>query len=327
MLSSNEMQSPFRAGVGGLRGAGASMRFDSSLAVVLVAGSPAESTDDRLLLVSTDLEVFGGIGSLNTLMHQTPLALRTGFSGSFTTRIAAADIAAEVAFDGMGHSAAQAVVSHRSATRSASLSLWWADAHCDLPMGSLLASSGTVQNTWGGCLRIRATQQGLATLRLSVTLSGRPWRSWLLPMATNAIDIVGDVEQRVTPRLHVEWRIRHRQDEDGASAAQREQHERTLWMLRIRLRRIVHDRLEIRCNADLRVMRYASAPFTNGSLGWVDARWDVTSYAVIRGRIACLVASTLMLHRHWLSIWQGACRHSRMQMALADVQVLVSNGR
>ena len=194
-------------------------------------------------------------------------------------------------------------------------------------MGSLLASSGTVQNTWGGCLRIRATQQGLATLRLSVTLSGRPWRSWLLPMATNAIDIVGDVEQRVTPRLHVEWRIRHRQDEDGASAAQREQHERTLWMLRIRLRRIVHDRLEIRCNADLRVMRYASAPFTNGSLGWVDARWDVTSYAVIRGRIACLVASTLMLHRHWLSIWQGACRHSRMQMALADVQVLVSNGR
>lgn len=123
-------------------------------------------------------------------------------------------------------------------------------------------------------------------MRLSVMLRGRPWRSWLLPMATNAVDIVGDVEQRVTPRLHVEWRIRYRQDEDGVSAVQREQHERILWMLRIRLRRIVHDRLEIRCNADLRMLRTASAPFTSGSLGWVDARWNIGSSAVVRGRVS-----------------------------------------
>lgn len=262
------------------------MRFDSSLAVMLVAGRPADSTDDRRLLMSADVKMLGGAGSLNTLVRLTPLGLRTSVSGSFTTRIAAADVGAEVALDGMGHSAAQAVVSLRSAMRSASLSLWWADAQCDLPMGSMLASSGAVQNTWGGCLRLRTTQPGLATLRLSVALSGRPWRSWLLPMATSSIDIVGDVEQRVTPRLHIEWRIRHRQDEDGVSAVQREQHERILWMLRIRLRRIVHDRLEVRCNADLRVMRRAPAPFTSGSLGWVDARWNVGSSAVVRARVS-----------------------------------------
>ncbi|MBU3678391.1 MAG: hypothetical protein FGM32_02125 [Candidatus Kapabacteria bacterium] len=286
MLSGTEMHSPFRAGVGGLRGAGASIRFDSSRAILLVAGRPAQGTDDRVLLVSADQEMLGGVGSLSTLVHLTPLGYRTSVSGSLITRIASADVAAEVALDGMGQSAAQAVVSQRSATRSASLSLWWADAQCDLPMGSMLASSDAVRNTWGGCLRLRATQRGLATFRLSVALSGRPWRSWLLPMATKTIDIVGDVEQRVTPRLHVEWRIRHRQDEDGISAVQREQHERILWMLRIRLRRSVHDRLEIRCNADLRLMHRASAPFTSGSLGWVDARWSVGSSAVVRGRLS-----------------------------------------
>lgn len=284
MFSGDEMQSPFRAGVGGLRGAGASVQLDSNLTVMLAAGRPSESPDDRLLLVSADVEILGGVGTLNSLVQVAPSGTRGSMSGSFTTRIAAVDIAAEVALDGMGHSAVQAAVSMRSATRSASLSLWCADAQCDLPMGSLLTSSGAVRNSWGGCLRFRASQRGLATMRLSVMLSGRPWRSWLLPMVTNTVDIVGDVEQRVTPRLHVEWRIRHRQDEDGVTSVQREQHERILWMLRIRLRRIVHDRLEIRCNADLRMMRTESAPFTNGSLGWVDARWNVGSSAVVRGR-------------------------------------------
>lgn len=286
VLRGEDRQRPFRAGLGGLRGAGASILVDSSLAILLVAGKPSQSTDDRLLLASTDVEMLRGIVTLNALVHLTPSGTRTSMSGSFITHIAGADVAAEIAIDGRGQLATQTVVSLQSAVRSASLSLWWADAQCDLPMGSVLTSSGDVRNTWGGCLRLRASQRGLATMRLSVTLGGRPWRSWLLPMATNAIDIMGDVEQRVTPRLHVEWRIRHRHDEDGVSSVQREQHERILWMLRIRLRRIVHDRLEIRCNADLRLMRYTSAPFTNGSLGWVDARWNVGSSAVVRGRVS-----------------------------------------
>lgn len=286
MLSGNEMQSPFRAGIGGLRGAGASVRAYSGLTFVLAAGRPVEGADDRLLLASADLETNDGIGTFNALVQITPSGTRTSMSGSFTTLIAGAGVAAEIAIDARGQLAAQTVASMRSAVRSASLSLWWADAQCDLPMGSMLASSGDVRNTWGGSLRFRATQRGLATMRLSVTLSGRPWRSWLLPMATKAVDMVGDVEQRVTPRLHVEWRIRHRQDEDGVSAVQREQHERILWLLRVRLRRIVHDRLEVRCNADLRMMRSASAPFASGALGWLDARWNVGPSAVVRGRVS-----------------------------------------
>ncbi|MFM8770701.1 MAG: hypothetical protein ACKOE4_01560, partial [Candidatus Kapaibacterium sp.] len=201
MLSGDEMQSPFRAGVGGLRGAGASVQLDSNLAVMLAAGRSSESPDDRLLLVSGDVGILSGVGTLNALVQVTPWGTRGSMSGSFTTHIAAADVAAEVALDGLGHIAAQAAVSMRSATRSTSVSLWWADAQCGLPMGSLLTSSGAVRNSWGGCLRFRASQRGLATMRLSVMLSGRPWRSWLLPMATNAVDVVGDVEQRVTPRL------------------------------------------------------------------------------------------------------------------------------
>ncbi len=278
------LHSPFRAGAGGLRGYGASVLLDSFTRVHAAWGHAPERPELTVAMLAADLQHAGITVSATLLAGTAAYAGSLSGSASASGMIGTTGLAAELAFDASGRFALQCLASHVRRTASISLVLWNAHALADLPLGSLLASARSAANSWGGDLRLRISQRGVATVRLSLALSGTHGRSWLLPLASRTIDLTGDVEQRVTDRLHVEWRLRHRRDEDGVSDDLRRQNDRLLWLLRVRLRRIVHDRLEVRCNADLRLLLRPKSAMQSGTLGWVDARWKTGAVTILRFR-------------------------------------------
>lgn len=279
------LQSPVRAGAGGLRGCGASLRVDSLMRLHAIWGSVPERPGATMAMVAVDVRCTDIVASASVLVSQAASGPTLSGSASASGIVGTVGVAAELAIDASGRAAMQCLASHATGPASISLVLWNAHALADLPLGSLLASARSASNSWGGDLRMRITQRGLATVRIALSVCGTHGRSWLLPLASRTIDLMVDVEQRVTDRLLVEWRVRHRRDEDGVSGDVRHQNERLLWQLRLRVRRVVHDRLEVRCNADLRMLlRQDSDVHHSGSLGWIEARWKVSPLTVLRVR-------------------------------------------
>lgn len=277
--------SPFRAGVGGVHGCGASVRIDSLTRLNAAMGIMSERPGVTMAMVSADVRCADIVISASMLASHTASSLTLSGSASASGMVGNVGVAAELAVDASGRAAVQCLASRATGPASVSLVLWNTHARADLPLGSLLASARSASNSWGGDLRMRITQRGVATVRLALSLSGTHGQSWLLPLASRTIDLMGDVEQRVTDRLHVEWRVRHRRDEDGTSGDVRYQDERLLWQMRLRVRRIVHSRLEVRCTADLRLLlRQASDVHQSGSLGWIEARWKISPIAILRFR-------------------------------------------
>lgn len=277
--------SPFRAGAGGLRGLGVSVLIDSLQRLHVACGTTPERPGETVAMVGADVRRRGITASATLLAGIGASGLVLSGSASASGMVGNVGLMAELALDVHGRAAMQCLAATARGPTAVSLTLWNVHAGADLPLGSLPASSTRVANSWGGDLRMRITQRGVATVRLALSLSGTHGRSWLLPLASRSVDVIGDVEQHVTERLHVEWRMRHRRDEDGISGDVRRQRQRQLWMVRLRLRRTVHDRLEVRCNADLRlVQRQTSDAHLSGSLGWVDVRWEASPLTVLRFR-------------------------------------------
>lgn len=278
------LHSPFHSGIGGLNGLGFSFRWDSVTTIHGAAGVMSQGLIQPMAIVAADSR-FGVIEtSVSFLALGTVGSVELSGSTSLAFPIGRFGFSAELAFDAAGRAALQCVAAVTGRGASGSLTLWDAHPLCNQPMGALLATGRPVSNSWGGNLRVRATMRGVATARFSVTLSGTHGRSWLLPMAGRMLDVIADVDQRVTTRLLVEWRLRYRQDDDGVSAVLRSQIDRHLWMIRVRLVRQVHTRLDVRCNVDLRLMQKAAWPLLRGSLGWVEVRWESTAGTVLRAR-------------------------------------------
>lgn len=283
--ASSALQSPFRAGIGGLRGCGASAHVDSIVRLHAAWGIDMERPGVQMAMIAADMRSSGVTASATVLASHEDSGTTLSGSVSALGMVGSIGVAAELAIDPLGCVALQCLGAYASGPTSVSLVFWNAHAQAELALGSLLASTRSATNSWGGDLRMRISQRGVATVRLALSLSGTHGRTWLLPLASRTMDVIGDVEQRVTDRLHIEWRVRHRRDEDGASGDVRRQNDRLLWQLRLRVRRIVHDRLEVRCNADLRLLqRQASDVYLNGTLGWVEARWKVSPITVLRFR-------------------------------------------
>lgn len=272
-----------RGGVGGVRGAALSVQLDTSMTLHLLGGSIA-STAQGLLAGWLEGSLLGGVATA-TLFAYDGQGTPSGAAGlTYRRQLAPFDIAGEIVLDGRCRGAVQAVIGATRATASASLSLWYADADCDLPLGSIVSTAERAGNSWGLMLRLRSTTRGMATFRCSAALFGRPWRTRLLPMASAGFEIIADLEQRVTQRLRADWRLWHRHDEDGVSLVQRRQQQRRMWSARLRLHRRVGSALEVRANADVRMVRLAEGGWLSGSFGWIDLRWSAGPLTTLRVR-------------------------------------------
>ena len=272
-----------RGGAGGVRGAALSVRLDTSTRLHLLGGSIA-STTQRLMAGWLEGNLLGGTVTATLFASESEGAPSRAAGLTYRRTLAPFDIGAEIALDGRYRAAAQAIVSTMRATSSASISLWFADADCDLPLGSIVATAERASNSWGLMLRLRSTTRGMATFRCSAALFGRPWRTRLMPMASTGFEIIADLEQRVTQRLHADWRLWHRHDEDGVSSVQRRQERRLTWSARLRLHRHISPSLQVRASADVRFVRLADGQWLSGSIGWIDLRWNAGPLTALRAR-------------------------------------------
>lgn len=274
---------PIRGGVGGVRGASLAVRLDTSMTLHLLGGR-IMSTTQGLLAGWLEDSLLGGMFTA-TLLARESQGTPSGAAGlTYRRKLAPFDLGAEIALDGRRRVAAQAIISTMHATSSASLSLWYADADCDLPLGSIVATAERAANSWGLMLRLRSTTRGMATFRCSAALFGRPWRTRLLPMASTGFEFIADLEQRVTQRLRADWRLWHHHDEDGVSLVQRRLVPRRMWTARLRLHRRISPSLQVRANADVRFVRLADGEWLSGSIGWIDLRWNTGPLITLRAR-------------------------------------------
>jgi hypothetical protein len=282
---------PMRGGVGGVRGAALSVRLDTSTTLHLLGGSITPSAQG-LLAGWLEGSLFSGVATA-TLFARESEGAPSGAAGlTYRRQLEPFDFGAEIALDGRCRGAMQAVIGTRRATASASLSLWYADADCNLPLGSIMATAERATNSWGLMLRLRSTIRGMANFRCSAALFGRPWRTRLLPMASAGYEIIADLEQRVTHRLRADWRLWHKHDEDGVSLEQRRQQQRRMWSARLRIHRRISPMLDVRANADVRLVRLADGEWLSGSFGWIDLRWNPGPLTTLRAR-ASVFASEL----------------------------------
>lgn len=278
-----------RGGVGGVRGVAMAMQFDTLMVGRMMIG---RTTDAEVLAAWLESNLLGSASCVTVMVRRDTVGIAPALAVSVGDRFGAVEASCELTLDRQLRAAMQGGVVVRSPSASTSVSLWYAAADCDLPMGSVWATSEPMANTWGLMVRQRATVRGLATLRLAASLVGRPWRSRLLPMASTGMDVIADVEQRVTGRLTAEWRLRHRHDEDGRTDGVRRQLQRYLWSARLRLRRTVTRDLDVRANIDLRALRHGHDAWSYGTFGWIDACWRSGTSVVVRLRAGVFAAES-----------------------------------
>ncbi|MEN9281522.1 MAG: hypothetical protein RL594_457 [Bacteroidota bacterium] len=287
MNNHGELASSFRGGRGGIRGLLTRAAATSRDVVTLVAGNTVDDYQRGCALIGIDSQRWGASSAAYLLARRTnDNRILLAASVSTAAGYKGLRMAAEVVSDHRGRPAVQAVMRHDLAPTTVSVACWWAHPQCELPLGSLLAASGAVANSWGGNIRIRHRIVDLATFSLSVTLMGHPWRTHRLPMASTSFDLIGDVQQRITDRLRIEWRVRVRHDEEGRTLQLREQHERLRWTLRCRVERRIHSALDVRMNADVQIGRSGLAPFVSAALVWVEPRWNMRERFTLRGRLS-----------------------------------------
>lgn len=287
MNNHGELASSFRGGRGGIRGLLTRAAITSRDVVTFVAGNTSDDYQRGCAIVGVDSQRWGTSSAAYLLARRTnDNRILLAASVSTAVRYKGLRMAAEVVSDHRGRPALQSMLRYEVRPTTVSAVCWWAHPHCELPMGSLLAASGAVANSWGGNIRVRHRFADLATFSLSVTIMGHPWRTYRLPMASTSFDLIGDVQQRVTDRLHVEWRVRVRHDEEGQTLQLREQHERLRWTLRCRVERRVHSALDVRMNADVQIGRTGHAPYVLAALVWVEPRWKVRDRCTLRGRLS-----------------------------------------
>ncbi|MBU3699112.1 MAG: hypothetical protein FGM33_03750 [Candidatus Kapabacteria bacterium] len=289
MLASDVHARSVRGGIGGVRGVAAAFRLDTQMVGRVMIGS---SDDAQFLAAWLESRLFGASSCLTFLVRGDTQGIAPALAVAVGKQFGGVEAGCELAVDARLRPVLQACLAVRSTNAPTSLSLWYAPADCDLPMGSVWATSEPMNNTWGAMLRQRVSVRAVATARLSACLYGRPWRSRLLPMASAGVEVIADIEQRVTSRLIAEWRVRHRHDEDGRTDGLRRQLQRHLWSARIRLRRNVTRDLDVRVNIDLRALRHGIEGWSYGTLGWVDACWRAGTSAVLRLRATVFAAES-----------------------------------
>lgn len=274
-----------RGGVGDVRGVTGSYAIDTACSAHLMVGR-RDANLENVAAAWLNVDARPMSASFTGLVRQSPSRTAAAVAAAMRTHLDACDLGAELAADDRRRLAMQLFASSKRSAVSTSLSLWYAQPGSDFPLGAVLATSESMVNSWGAMLRGRVTERGVLTARCAVTLFGRPWRTRLLPMASAGFEFLADVEQRVTSRLLIEWRLWHRHDEDGVSGIQRQQLQRILWSGRIRAERIVSADLTVRANIDLRFVRCGNEAWSAGSFGWLDLRWRVAPSSVMRLRAA-----------------------------------------
>ncbi|MEY3386556.1 MAG: hypothetical protein RIR53_1367 [Bacteroidota bacterium] len=278
-----------RGGVGGMRGLAAACQLDTQTVGRIMIGRLDNADVSAAWLES---RLLGALSCVTFLVRRDTQGIAPALAVSIGEQFGPVEAGCEIVLDALMRPALQALLAVRSTMAPTSLSLWFAPAACDLPMGSVWATSEPMSNTWGAMLRQRVSVRALATLRLSACVYGRPWRTRLLPMASVGMDVIADVEQRVTQRLVAEWRLRHRYDEDGRTDGLRRQMQRNLWSARIRLRRNVTRELDVRANIDLRALRHGHEAWSYGTFGWIDACWRSGTSVVVRLRAGVFAAES-----------------------------------
>lgn len=285
--TADDLAATIRGGRGGIRGVMSRVAVTSHDVMTFVAGSSTDADQRRCALIGIDTYRWSVPSAAYLLAwHTNDDGVALAASVSSVARYKGLLLGAELVTDHHGRLAVQSVLRFRTPQTTTSLICWWTHPHGEFPLGSLAAVSGAVANSWGGNLRIRHRIVDLATFSFSATLMGHPWKSYRLPMASMSAELLGDVQQYITDRLQVEWRIRIRHDEEGHTLDVREQHQRVRWMLRCRVQRRVHSTLDVRLNADLQVGRTGNAPYESSALAWIEPRWNVRESLVVRGRLS-----------------------------------------